>query len=398
MRSIFTIVLNLLKKLRYIIFSWLKVILRDSSDSKEYRYNYNTSNRKIKKPEAVSNFKGDTAEIHQDIQLKALFTNPDKLIKNIQRLAAKILMREIGAHYLPSRLILSLEEIDACQAVRLLLHSMGMDYATLLQNKQERKFFNDMIGVIIESDNIRKELEISDLPLYAAIKTHDRKVVELYIERLHQTVEIINLLKSNTIVFPHYYKSEFYQQASALIDNWDELDDMRLADLYKHYKVWRNLQEQYEHIVQDIDNYLALIYNNLNARRRYESTLNEIDQKVKTVRLHISNGKLNPSDSIQQLQNIYEEVKTIYQKTHQSGNRDRKWQNEGRERTHNEELQLSLDVLNLHTAMTLDLQTVKKAYRRMALKLHPDVGGDAMAFNRLQNAYRVVRDHLALKT
>ena len=38
------------------------------------------------------------------------------------------------------------------------------------------------------------------------------------------------------------------------------------------------------------------------------------------------------------------------------------------------------------------LEDVQAAYRRRALKLHPDQGGDPMAFYELNKAYAVLRD------
>lgn len=51
--------------------------------------------------------------------------------------------------------------------------------------------------------------------------------------------------------------------------------------------------------------------------------------------------------------------------------------------------QEALDVLGLRPPV--DAATVKRAYRRLARELHPDAGGDAGAFLRVQQAYEVVR-------
>lgn len=51
--------------------------------------------------------------------------------------------------------------------------------------------------------------------------------------------------------------------------------------------------------------------------------------------------------------------------------------------------QTALDVLGLRAPV--DAATVKRAYRQLARELHPDAGGDAAAFLRVQTAFDLVR-------
>ncbi len=50
----------------------------------------------------------------------------------------------------------------------------------------------------------------------------------------------------------------------------------------------------------------------------------------------------------------------------------------------------ALEALGLRAPV--DAATVKQAYRRLARELHPDAGGDAAAFLRVQDAYELLRD------
>ena len=38
-------------------------------------------------------------------------------------------------------------------------------------------------------------------------------------------------------------------------------------------------------------------------------------------------------------------------------------------------------------------ETIKKAYHKLALKHHPDKGGDTEAFRKVSEAYRLLMDH-----
>jgi hypothetical protein len=59
------------------------------------------------------------------------------------------------------------------------------------------------------------------------------------------------------------------------------------------------------------------------------------------------------------------------------------------------DLYVAADFIEIHSECTAsdilsDPDLAKKAYRQAAMKLHPDKGGDAEKFNKLQEAYRII--------
>lgn len=46
----------------------------------------------------------------------------------------------------------------------------------------------------------------------------------------------------------------------------------------------------------------------------------------------------------------------------------------------------------LHVEKTADAQQIKKAYRKLAIKHHPDKGGDPEQFKEITRAYEVLSD------
>lgn len=334
-----------------------------------------------------------------DIVINPLFSNPHVNVFGMQRKTAATMFSLVGASYLPSRLLALLEQLDAFQAVSEFLETIKLDYNLLLENKGAREFLNQVILVLVEVDEVLRDSGLSDQPLYDLIATHPPiEKIDSYAERLRKVAKIIKSLRSRKLIFPEYYSS-FYEKALKLTRNWQKVDDDTISDIYETYRMWEQLQDDYDDFNSQIDELITRIYE---LSPDMESFLLRSVKTVKSIREAVESGKVKATDGLEELYAILDEIKKVYEsipKTRKERS-SKGWKKPSgtKDYLREDQIRYFLNVLKLIYPDDLNLATIKKAYRKLAVKYHPDKEtGDKEKFIEISEAYERLREYIERK-
>ncbi len=175
---------------------------------------------------------------------KSLFKNPHPAISHIQKAVAKKILSPLNAHYLPNQLCRLLHRVDAFQAVEKFLLMMGFELKSLLSNQLQRQKFCHYLYLLIEVDEICKETNIDDTPIYEAIKTKNHHDIETRIEKLYKVKKICGFTNHRKIIFPAF-NQEFAKPLQQKLQHWETLSDDELQHFYVIGCDWKKLQTLY---------------------------------------------------------------------------------------------------------------------------------------------------------
>lgn len=325
-----------------------------------------------------------------DVTLRPLFINPHEHTMPMQYLAAEKLLALVGATYLPRRLLLLLRRFDAFQASSLFLSACDLVFSDLLLSGLKREFFGKMLQALVEADAYLVESELSDIPLFLTISTHNIDAVEAKVEQLRKAADVLRSLKSVDIKFPAYIPS-FYQDADRLIKKWHRLDDATVDEIYATYCAWRQLQENYDSVMKGIDETIPWLNFYLPDGHVLSVTVEKIVRRAEILRTALETEEdKEPAHRIEALVDILDELMAI-----RAAVLDEMGQTDDNNSTgqpqsdySEEEIQRCLAVLNLAYPEDLNFAALKIAFRKLAKQHHPDQGGDEARFKQINDAYQ----------
>lgn len=326
------------------------------------------------------------------VQLRDLFTDPHANLKGLQRKTADVILGSVGASYLPSRLLQLLNQADAFQATRQFLELLRLDYDQLLRSETEREFLDRMIYVLVEVDAVLRDSGLDDRPFYVLMATRPAdEEVENYVERLRKVASIVKSLKSREIVFPEFY-SDFLPKALEATEAWERVDDELIADIYEAYLGWQEYQDDYERFNPEIDELISLIYSRAPERG---SELRRIVNAVEHIRAAAKSSMMTAAEVLDELNLIREDLNRIFESIPKhGGKKSERWKARAPYPSEEEELKHALKILGLTYPDGLERTTIKRAFRTLAHRHHPDKKGSNEKFIELRKAYDYLSIHL----
>jgi hypothetical protein len=180
-----------------------------------------------------------------------------------------------------------------------------------------------------------------------------------------------------------------------LLADWDAIDDETLAGIAETHGVWRELQRRYEALLEEIDPLVATLHAALGPEGALRETLERMAATLAALRAGLEDEGLEPAAGLEGLAELCAELRMLADAAGTEGAGGRSHRTSARGGASAEEaLSRCLEALGLAGAGDLDQETLKKAYRKLALLHHPDRGGDTETFMQVDEAYRTLLQRL----
>ncbi|MHB2154062.1 DnaJ domain-containing protein [Calditrichota bacterium GD2] len=326
-----------------------------------------------------------------------LFANPHSNTKSIQHKIAEKLFSFINAQYLPTRLIILLNRVDAFQAVVQFLSALNLTYSELISYSDKRILLNKLLYILLEVDELIKESGFDDKPLYEKLCTHEFKEIEAMAERLRKAVNVYITLKNDVIVFRRY-KLEFLDDAIQLIRNWSSLDDFVIEDIYDTFCVWKKLQNEYDQVnVKLIENLQWIEEHSSSNDHQFKALIFQIRKKIHRLNKEIEQDVVEIAVGIEELKEILEDLISIRNNLNSKKREEEKFKSyEQNEYAYlsEQKKEMYMAVLELGYPEDFQLEKIKKNFRKLAMKCHPDKGGNPEKFREIYVAYKKLTELL----
>jgi hypothetical protein len=322
------------------------------------------------------------------------FSAPEPRLFGLQTRAAASLLGAVGAPCLPPQLVALLRHRSAPEAVELFLGALGLDYAGVLRSGARRERLARAVRVLAEAGAVTHDAGLGDLPLFRALSAPDETRADECLQRLGRIAPIAKRLHQDGIVFAQYH-SQFYDELLPLLADWDAIDDETLAGIAETHGVWRELQRRYEALLEEIDPLVATLHAALGPEGALRETLERMAATLAALRAGLEDEGLEPAAGLEGLAELCAELRMLADAAGTEGAGGRSHRTSARGGASAEEaLSRCLEALGLAGAGDLDQETLKKAYRKLALLHHPDRGGDTETFMQVDEAYRTLLQRL----
>lgn len=334
-----------------------------------------------------------------NFEIKPLFSSPHQKISKIQLKVTKKLFELIGATYIPQKLSLLLNEFDAFQAVNRFLTAINFNYVDLLKFDEDRKLFNKILSVLVEVDTIVKNTGFDDLPIYEIAASHDLRKIEIKTEQLRKAAIVYESLKQDNIIFREY-KTEFLKKAIEVIEKWDTIDEQELNYIYKIHLDWLTLQERFNKFIQQAETNLSFIYAYINKENELYRIAIKIEKKIKKLKKNILNGVINIDIGLHEFETLLQELIVIREAIETEAQKEEDFNDANTYYStslSDEQKSYLMSILNLNFPNDFNQEKIKKAFRKLAMKYHPDKGGDQEKFIQLEEAYTLLLKSLDIE-
>lgn len=328
--------------------------------------------------------------IPEDFRISSLFLAPQVQMMPLQIQVTKIVLKKFGASYVPRRLRMLLEKMDAFQAIDKFLQSLRLDFHDLLGSSEARLHLDRILDILIEIDELCKMTGISDAAAYKALAARDFVKAETVVDRLHKARRIHDEIHAQrTIDFPEY-QVFLNKKVIPAIKRWKRLDDATLNALHHTVIAWQKLQEELDTRRNNIKKIIVAIKVFPFPNAKLEATFYTMVALADDL-LHAIVSAEEPASAMEEFDELYDDFVAMYGVL------------EGEQNRREEEKQPETDLddcsrlLGLAEEGRFDLKTITLAYRRQIQKYHPDRNSDPDAERMTQminNAYYKLKDSL----
>jgi len=340
--------------------------------------------------------------INDELPRQPLFNNPHPAISNIQKAVAKKILSPLNAHYLPNQLCRLLDRVDAFQAVEKFLLMMGFELKSLLSNQLQRQQFCHYLYRLIEIDEICKQTDIDDTPIYEAIKTKNHHEIETRIEKLHKLKKICGFTNHRKIVFPAFNQA-FAKPLQQKLQHWETLNDDELQHLYIIGGDWKKLQTLYDELIQAIEYQVSLLTKNI-MEQRHQHLLNLMASKVHRLIKQLTSGAIEAANGLETLQDVYEDLCALWESIMEEKNQqhntadDTAYSSADNNSLYADAIKKFAKILKLNGAGPVNMEILKAAYRKIIKLHHPDLNPHRVDAKQktqeINEAYNTLREYL----
>ncbi len=337
---------------------------------------------------------------------EVLFKNPSPKINSLQRKTLESLfseynlsVEEYGSYvaYFPSRLLTYIEQQDAFSSFRKFLGDLGVTPEEIFRDRSKASFTREAIVILFDADTNCWDTPLSTEPLYRCLQA-DRNLDNLkkILNKLEDFTRFSHKLQRLADKISFYLFRQFSEELSKKLQYWDSIT----REDFDH---WKALLNEYESASKLYHNCLEQIDRDCDRSEKVTLTLDQhtviknLLQEVEQIKEQLNDGFIEIDEGLHQLEILSDEINYFVNEVlHRT--RDDKSSSKEKFATKNDKLSTeeALNFLNL-TIETLSLESLKTAHRRYARIYHPDVGGDNATMQKYNEAYEILKEHLATR-
>lgn len=324
---------------------------------------------------------------------------PPEII-NIQIGCLRVLFGKFGISYIPQLALDSLCVIDkngkeyrfdALNCFFNFVEVIGLNIDLLCdQNKVlEREKFSEICGILLEVDEIRRNYNISPIPLYNAFQNSILEV-ENRLEKMKLIVDALMSAENSGIRFHSFL--EWLKEVKNKLQHWEQYDLSDINNLLGYVEYHKRLMLQCNNLLTEIED----IRNKISTLSLSTSELAAIEKDVIILQglcEYLFNGVdtfniggLTIERAIEFLKEVRDQLKIFYENllgTYSSPVDDK----------------ITKAFEELEMDPTDDFNEIKKQYRKLAKMYHPDCYHEPSEkkraeekFKKLNEAYRILED------
>lgn len=291
-------------------------------------------------------------------------------IDEIQKGSLRYILGRLGVDYVPQLAIDVMADLrqDAVSCLFDFLTRISVDPDRLLADDSptERENLGDAIGILLEADKIRRDFNVSPLPIYEALK-ESLADAENLLEKMRDVAKVLKRFDSANVVFYSYQK--WFLDVKETLEHWEQYDSREIDEVRKYAERYESLQNHYDQFIDYIQDVVDRLRGS-KSWNKYEAEVNQILEDVSDIESRLINepnpadmrGELDIETALRLLAAIQDEMEKLFKKvTGDSFNFNDVLR---------QKIEKALKVLGLK--LGAKLPEIKKAYRKLAPKYHPD--------------------------
>ena len=324
---------------------------------------------------------------------------PHYKIRKLQVAYVDKMLSRLGVEYIPAQLLSLLYQYPAVEALNRFLELLGLSFQEVCKEPFKRGYFKGAINILVDSDAYRCDVKLSEKPLFSAIKKSaplcDLDEVKRVAAHFENVASIARYLENgHAILLAHYV---FLGSAKSQLMDWDNLSPLALFEIRMKHDAYLAITRNYGEKKEALESYFhalgLLDAANKSKWKSHQDRSADIEKSLlKSNKLEEIEIHLNDYSSIaDEVQKVVKQFKASPNKQWRSKNEDvedlfadaERWNRSSEE----DRIRYSLKVLGLPYADDLDLNLIKKAFRKKSKQCHSDVGGDDEKQKRVNHAY-----------
>lgn len=320
-------------------------------------------------------------------------------IDEIQKGSIRYILGHLGVDYVPQLAIDIVRELrqDAVCCLFKFLDRIKIDPDLLLIQHSiiEKHKLEEAVGILLEADEIRRDYNVSPMPIYEALQESLVKADHL-LSKMGQVANVLKTLQSGGAGLFYDYR-KWFQDVRDHLEHWEHYRPDEIDEVLKYGNQWDVWQHQYDNFIGQINT----VVKELSKPTLWPTCKEEVQKKLELVS-EIESRLLNdPIDetierpsiekALSYIEVIFKELEDLFSKAtgHPFITQD----------SLEAKLRKARKVLGVETDVTLG--EIKKIFRKLAIKFHPDKNpGNQEAekkFIEIKDAYELLKKEISVK-
>jgi hypothetical protein len=140
----------------------------------------------------------------------------------------------------------------------------------------ERRKLEDAVGILLEADDIRREFDVSPLPIHEALGRSLKEAEEL-LEKMHNVATALRRLHEAEVVFAEYRM--WLEEVQETLQHWEHYEENEIEKAIRYGARLERQQAQYETCAREI----SQIVEELHRSQYWASAEHEVEEKLRLV-------------------------------------------------------------------------------------------------------------------